>query len=427
MQATDNSGNCYDPPVGTVYTLVKSTGGAVTGTFGNAPVTGDDVTPHCGSGTAPTFQIAYTANSVTATVVTAGSSSVTSTTGLASVPSSPTTNQPVTLTATVTSSSVSVTPAGTVQFDDGNGNPISGCTSQPLTETGPGTSTATCTTSFAAAGSPHSLTATFISTNSGLTGSTSAPEMLTVGPASTTTALQASTTSPQTGQSVTYTATVTPAQAGSSSPSGTVEFLDGGSPISGCGAQPISGGTATCTVSYTAAGTHAITAQYGGDANFDGSTSPATTVTAAAPSTTIPSTTTPSTTTPSATGPGTGRTGSARVVRTGLADRLSCAGASTQTCTFGLKLTVVETWRGRRLTGVAARAGLTKVRKRTVTLGSKTVRLSGGASVTVKLSLNAAGRALLKKRGILHVALTVKQGSRTVRRQTVTFREPKKK
>ncbi|MGH2843427.1 MAG: hypothetical protein ACRDKL_07570 [Solirubrobacteraceae bacterium] len=90
-------------------------------------------------------------------------------------------------------------------------------------------------------------------------------------------------------------------------------------------------------------------------------------------------------------------------------------------------MTVVETWRGRRLTGVAARGGLTKVRKRTVTLGSKTVRLSGGASVTVKLSLNAAGRALLKKRGILHVALTVKQGSRTVRRQTVTFREPKKK
>ncbi|MFA4929796.1 MAG: Ig-like domain repeat protein, partial [Patulibacter sp.] len=61
---------------------------------------------------------------------------------------------------------------------------------------------------------------------------------------------------------VTYTATVTPAADG-----GTVAFDDGpGNPAtSDCAAQPVSGGTATCTVSYPSVGSYPVTATYSGD------------------------------------------------------------------------------------------------------------------------------------------------------------------
>jgi hypothetical protein len=59
-----------------------------------------------------------------------------------------------------------------------------------------------------------------------------------------------------------------------------VSFLDGGHQIAGCAAQtlaPAGGGAASagCTITYARAGSHAITAVYGGDANFTGSSSPA--------------------------------------------------------------------------------------------------------------------------------------------------------
>jgi hypothetical protein len=80
------------------------------------------------------------------------------------------------------------------------------------------------------------------------------------------------------GQSVTFTATVTGA-----GPTGTVNFKDGGTTISGCGAQPLSGGTATCTSTGLSAGTHSITAVYGGDSGNTASTSPTLTQTVAGP------------------------------------------------------------------------------------------------------------------------------------------------
>ena len=58
------------------------------------------------------------------------------------------------------------------------------------------------------------------------------------------------------GQSVTFTATVTPATA-----TGSVQFLDGGAPL---GTAPISGGVARLTSTTLAAGTHSITATYSG-------------------------------------------------------------------------------------------------------------------------------------------------------------------
>jgi hypothetical protein len=80
------------------------------------------------------------------------------------------------------------------------------------------------------------------------------------------------------GRAVTFTATVT-----GSNPTGTVEFDDGGTPISGCGAQAVSGGAATCTTAGLAAGSHSISALYSGDVTDSASTSATLTQTVAGP------------------------------------------------------------------------------------------------------------------------------------------------
>jgi hypothetical protein len=269
---SNNTGPCVPLTAGDVATLVKANG-TLSGTFANAP---DGATLTMASSCRsplPKLQINYTGHTVTATVL-----GDTATKLAMPSPSPASTNQMVTLTATVTGTSA---PKGTVAFL-ANGSTISGCAGQPLTTHG-SSGTATCQASFPASGSPESLSAAFTPANGSNQGpSISSPQTLTVNPAAPAAALQASNTSPPAGTSVTYTATVTPAFAGTSQPSGTVAFLDGGSSISGCTAQPLSTGsasTATCTVTYPAAGSHTITATYAGDPNFSGSSSPPATVT----------------------------------------------------------------------------------------------------------------------------------------------------
>jgi Bacterial Ig-like domain (group 3) len=63
--------------------------------------------------------------------------------------------------------------------------------------------------------------------------------------------------------------------AGPMQPGGSIDFLDGGQPISACTNEGLNSNTATCSVSYPSAGAHSITARYDGDANFTGSTSSA--------------------------------------------------------------------------------------------------------------------------------------------------------
>lgn len=93
----------------------------------------------------------------------------------------------------------------------------------------------------------------------------------------TTTALDVSDATPIVGQRVTVTATVTPEREGDGVPAGTVEFLDGGQPIEGCSAQPLTPGSisssASCDLSFQATGTRNITAIYSGNSTFEGSTS----------------------------------------------------------------------------------------------------------------------------------------------------------
>ncbi len=96
-----------------------------------------------------------------------------------------------------------------------------------------------------------------------------------VGSAASTTTLTSSLNPSQVGDQVTYTATVSAAALGT--PTGNVEFLDGGVAIVACGGATgtaVNGsGVATCDVTYNAAGSHTITAEYLGDASHSASSS----------------------------------------------------------------------------------------------------------------------------------------------------------
>lgn len=70
--------------------------------------------------------------------------------------------------------------------------------------------------------------------------------------------------------STTFTATVS---SSSGTPTGTVTFQANGSTISGCSAQPLSGGQATCNTTLTSQGIYNITAEYGGTSSYGASSS----------------------------------------------------------------------------------------------------------------------------------------------------------
>lgn len=84
--------------------------------------------------------------------------------------------------------------------------------------------------------------------------------------AKTTTALMSSTNPTLVGQSITYTATITPAFGGA--PTGTVTFKQGSTTVA---TVPLSGGTAIFTTSYAAGAILSIKAIYSGDGNFQAS------------------------------------------------------------------------------------------------------------------------------------------------------------
>src|SRR5262249_23111712 len=99
-------------------------------------------------------------------------------------------------------------------------------------------------------------------------GSTSAILTQTVNPAAktnTTTGLTSNANPSSLGQTVTFTATVSPSAA-----TGTVTFLDGATAI---GSGTMSGGVAAFATASLALGSHSITATYGGDNNYNSSTS----------------------------------------------------------------------------------------------------------------------------------------------------------
>jgi hypothetical protein len=121
----------------------------------------------------------------------------------------------------------------------------------------------------------HSFTASY-SGDANYRASTSSPATVLVTPLNTTTTLVAPTgTHLFAGQTITFTASVNPAQNGVAAV-GSVEFQDGGVPV---GTATLSGGTAVLNTAGLAPGTHHISAQYMpgpdalGDIDFAGSSS----------------------------------------------------------------------------------------------------------------------------------------------------------
>ncbi len=221
----------------------------------NFPTNGDVFVSHSTQGSP--FAVRLTGFAITSTLA--------ATTVVTSSQNPSTVGQAVTFTATVTSSTAG-TPAGTVTFFDG--------AAQLGTGTLNAQKQATFTTSSLAQGN-HSITAQYRG-DANFSSSTSAPLTQTVNStskANTTTAFSSLPNPSTFGQAVTFTASVTSTSAGT--PTGSVTFLDNGSSI-GTGTLDAQA-KATFTTSSLTVGAHPITAQYGGDSNFNGSASAAVT------------------------------------------------------------------------------------------------------------------------------------------------------
>jgi Big-like domain-containing protein len=162
--------------------------------------------------------------------------------------------QNVTFTAKVTSSLGAPPDGETVTFKQGS------------TVLGTGTlssGSASFSTSALAVGTKP-ITAVYPG-DANLAGSTSQAVSQVVNKANTTTTLVSSRNPSSFNEPVTFTATVEPEFSGT--PTGTVTFSDGSTPL---GMSPLSGGMATFSTAVLAAGLHSINAVYSGDSNFLG-------------------------------------------------------------------------------------------------------------------------------------------------------------
>lgn len=175
----------------------------------------------------------------------------------------------VTFTATVTGQGGSLAPTGTVSFYEmvnGVGHLL-----------GTGTLASDGTATFATNGLSlgHHMIVAVYNADPGFNGSSSTALDQAVTDFSVT-ILSSSTTISQPGQSVSFTAVVSPGTAGSGTPTGSVIFYDGNTAISGSVTLVTDSNGVTSAVFTTTSlsvGTHVITAVYGGDDNYGGSTS----------------------------------------------------------------------------------------------------------------------------------------------------------
>lgn len=183
----------------------------------------------------------------------------TTSTTVSVLPASPRFGQAITFMATVTGAGS--IPTGIVTFFDG--------VTMLGTGTLNGSGVAAFSTSSLSVGA-HALTANY-GGDTNFIGSISSLVSFTISKADTTTSITSSQNPANFGQAVTFTATVAPVAPGAGTPSGTVQFKDGGvnlgSPVA------LTTGTTQFTTSTLTVGSHAITAVYSGDTNFNISTS----------------------------------------------------------------------------------------------------------------------------------------------------------
>ncbi len=187
----------------------------------------------------------------------------------APIPASTVFGQSFSVTATVSGTGAT----GTVTFMDG---------ATPVSVVALASGNATFSSSSFAVGA-HTLKAVY-NGDTNFTPNTSAAQTETVARAATVTTVSASATTTSLGQLAAFTATIAVSNPGAGVPTGVVEFFDGSTKI---GTAALSGLTAAFGTSALAIGSHSITANYTGDANFQASASGAVTqAVQAAPSTT---------------------------------------------------------------------------------------------------------------------------------------------
>jgi hypothetical protein len=198
------------------------------------------------------------------------------TTTLTASPNPATVNHTVTVRATVSGGSKNVTPTGTVTFYDG-ATVLGTATLGPTSGASSGGPAAGSLAVSTLAAGPHALTAVY-GGDANYATSTSAALTETINLSADTTTLTASPNPALAGQLVTLKATVAP-PGKSLTPTGTVTFYDGTTVLGTATLGPTSGASSggpaagSLAVSTLAAGTHALTAVYGGDANYVTSTS----------------------------------------------------------------------------------------------------------------------------------------------------------
>ena len=210
------------------------------------------VTAYSTDGYIGTAKIAYTVNQA-ATTTSVSSSANPSVVG-----------QRVTYTATVAPVAPGAgSPTGTVTFTDGTATV---CSKVGLDSSGQ----ATCQATYTSVGS-HVIAAAY-GGNANFKPSTSPTLTQKVNRAATTTSVSSSANPSVLGQNVTLTATVAVMSPGSGTPTGTVTFADGSTTL-GTGTLSQVGGVdqATFSTSKLPIGAQTITASYGGDSNFKGS------------------------------------------------------------------------------------------------------------------------------------------------------------
>ena len=158
-------------------------------------------------------------------------------------------------------------PTGTLSYSILNSSGTSVSSGTPALAAGSSSSTASIAIPSTLASGTYTINVTYSGDSNYLATSTATAIQFTIGQATPTIGLTSTVNPAMATIAVTFTASVA---SSSGTPTGTVSFLDGTTPL---GAMTLSGGAAAFTTSSLAAGTHTITAVYAGDANFAAVTS----------------------------------------------------------------------------------------------------------------------------------------------------------
>ncbi len=246
---------------GTATWTVEGNPVTVAGTFAYTTAVGTVLGGGTGQSEAVTFTPSDSTDYTTAsTTVTVNVAQAGTTTALASSMNPTVYGQAVTFTATVASAVLSVgPPTGSVTF-------FAGATSLGSAPLSDGVASLAVTTLTVGS---DSITAVY-SGDPNFAGSPSTALSQTVEQDGTTAAVVSSANPSVFGQSVTFTATVSPTAPGGGTPTGTVIFMDGSTVL---GSPILSGGVATYTTSSLPVSNDKVKVVYGGDSNFTGSVS----------------------------------------------------------------------------------------------------------------------------------------------------------